>query len=340
MRPRKTLLASQALALLLACALAASPGLAEASEQEDGTESAAADTTGLVELSPEELFLRASSSALQFQHMLAPSRRLLVRNREESVPYLVTQLDTDSPRERLALEDVLVKIGDPSVLPLIDALAAELDRGDTSRGARLAASILGLLGDDRTVDGLAAAALHNDWKVRSSAVAALGRVAAPRSVPTLLALLDDPNEVVRKSAAVALARISDESDQGLDETVVRRLAQSLDDEHYSVRYGAARALAHCGGVAENVLEELARGGDDDPSTLLSLRALGELATPGARAVLRSLLDADSWLVRGHAAMALGAADPGARDLDKLEDLLSDPHPFPAFAAAEALRSDS
>ena len=246
MRPRKALLATPALALLLTCTLVASPGHTRAAQHEDEREAAAVDTSGLVDLSPEELFLRASSSALQFQHMLAPSRRLLVRNHEESVPYLVTQLDTDSPRERHALEDVLVKIGDPSVLPLIDALTSELERENTSRGARLAASILGRLGDDRAVEELAAAARHGDWKVRSSAVAAIGRVAAPRSVPTLLALLDDRNEVVRKSAAVALARVADENDDGLGEDAVRRLAESLGDEHYSVRYGAARAIARVG----------------------------------------------------------------------------------------------
>ena len=75
------------------------------------------DTDALSNLSPEELFLRASSSALQFESMREPSRELLVANYEESIPYLVTQLDTDGARERHALEDIFVREHMTRLLP-------------------------------------------------------------------------------------------------------------------------------------------------------------------------------------------------------------------------------
>ncbi|MFH1502575.1 MAG: HEAT repeat domain-containing protein [Candidatus Eisenbacteria bacterium] len=325
-----------ALAFAVVLAAVTPHALAQKEDPTDQDAGAHADTTGLALLSSEELFLRASSSALQFQHLIAPSRRLLVRNHAESVPVLVTKLDTDSPRERLALEDVLLKVGDAAVQPLIDALGAELVRDDTSRGVRLAASILGRLGDERGGDALVAAARHHDWKVRSAAAEALGRIAAPGPVPTLTLLLGDANEVVRKSAAAALARVAERGGHGLDESAVAGLTAALSDPNYSVRYGAARALAQCGDRAWDRLERLALDGEG-PARLMALRALGEIGSPRARGVLRELLESESWVVRAHAATALGSAGPDRAARRKLESMLGDRHPLPAFAAARALR---
>ena len=111
-------------------------------------ETAEPDTAELEGLTPEQLFLRASSSALQFEHMREPSRKVLVRKHEESIPFLVTQLDTDGVRERHALEDVLVRIGEPAVPAVVEAFLMESERTDVTRGARLAATVLGIMGYD------------------------------------------------------------------------------------------------------------------------------------------------------------------------------------------------
>ena len=55
--------------LLFALAATAAAGEAE-------TESAAVDTVSLAALSPKDLFLRASSAALQFAPMIQPSRTM------------------------------------------------------------------------------------------------------------------------------------------------------------------------------------------------------------------------------------------------------------------------
>lgn len=297
-----------------------------------------ADTTDLVNLTPEELFLRASSSALQFEALRQPSRRLLIKNHGESIPYLVTRLDTDDARERHALEDILVEIGEPAVAPLIDALKREVDRPDTTRGARLAAAILGRIGDGAAVEPLVAASTHNDWKVRSEVAGALGRIGDARAVPGLVGLLRDPNEIVRKSAAVGIARVAeaDEHREALDEQSIDALLEALNDPYYSVRWSAARALAAAGQPAVDKLIDLAAAGEE-PSGILAVYALGEIGDRDAVRTLRDVLESSSWTASAYAAEALGKIGLSGSDRKTLERMLDrGVHPFVADKIEKAL----
>jgi HEAT repeat protein len=326
--------------LLVFTALAA--GTALASE----TEATEVDTIELAKLTPEELFLRASSSALQFEHMREPSRKILARDHERSVPYLVTVLDTDDARERHALEDVLVRIGSPAVEPVIEALVAEAARPDTTRGVRLAAGVLGRLGDAAAVEPLDSVHDHPDWKVRGAVGGALGRIGTAAAVRPLAAMLMDKNEVVRKSAVVGLKRVAikaaDEEEpdpdaaRALNDTVIRALLVSLADPHYSVRYGASDALASIGDRALPLLAEKVEDGTGE-ARLMAIRAVGAI---GSRESLRSVvavLDDADWAVRAYAATAIGAIGPDGRATRALERLVAeDDHPFVVSSAAAAL----
>jgi len=313
----------------------ASPAVALAQSRTGQAEPATGDTTGLNDLSPAELFLRASSSALQFQHMRAPSRRVLVRQHDRTLPYLVTKLDTDDARERHALEDVLVRIGQPAVQPLLRAFGEELERTDTSRGARMAATALGRLADPEAIAALPAGGDHGDWKVRSATASALGRIAHPDAAGPLLTLIEDPNEMVRKSAVVGLARVAEADSAALDDEAMAGLCAAFDDGYYAVRFGAARALAACGERALDLLEEIIEGGAERPR-LLAIETLGRVATHDARALLRGLARSPSWIARAHVARALGAADPGDAEIATLRELALDTHPLVATSAREAL----
>ncbi len=319
--------------LLLAMALAVFAATPAAAQQ-TATEQAPPDTAQLAQMTPEELFLRASSSALQFAQMIAPSRRALIREHERSLPYLVTKLDTDDPRERIALEDVLFRTGEPAVDPLIEAMKTELERTDTSRGARLAASILGRLGDERAVPALESASDHQDWKVRSSAVGALGRIGSPASEHPIASRLTDSNEVVRTAACVALKRLAS-AEGAPSKSTIDDLVKRLDDSSYAVRYSAADALASCGEEAESRLEALARGGGDRRAALAT-RALGATGTRAARRVLRDLTRSESWLVRGYAALGLGGPQASRSAVRTLSRMAEDPHPFVSSCARHAL----
>ena len=89
------------------------------------------------------------------------------------------------------------------------------------------------------------AALDSDEEIRHlpvRAVAArhLGHLRAAEAVPTLLRLLDDPNDIVRRAAATALGRIG-------DPRATPSLLKSLDDP--VVRHNAIASLGEIGDVS-------------------------------------------------------------------------------------------
>ncbi|MFH1688638.1 MAG: HEAT repeat domain-containing protein [Candidatus Eisenbacteria bacterium] len=328
--------------LLLLVALTADP----ASSVE--METAEPDSVELAALTPEELFLRASSSALQFEHMTEPSRRVLVREHESSIPYLVAQLDTDDVRERNALEDVLVRIGSPAAAPVIAAFLVEAERTDTTRGARLAATVLGRIGEPSAVRPLASAHEHPDWKVRGAIGGALGRIGVAESVPPLVSLLEDGNEAVRKSAAVGLRHVATragdvdapdtDAAEALSSDVVASLVRALGDSNYAVRYSAADALARIGELALPLLLQISGNGTKE-ARLMALRAVGAVGSRKTlKPLVRALNDPD-WTVRAYAASAIGTIGPDRRGRRALERLVADdPHPFVVASAAAALDS--
>jgi HEAT repeat protein len=347
LRPALPVILRPALLAITILALIAPSGALAQSDQ-SGAE-AAPDTSWVFELSPRELFLRASSSALQFQHMIAPSRRRLVADHEASLPYLVTRLDTDDARERHALEDILVRIGEPAVEPVIEAFENEVERPDTTRGARLAASVLGRLASDAAVGPLSDARHHDDWKVRGAVAGALGRIGVEEAVPALVDLLDDENETVRKSAAFGLGRTASKTREACDceEAIsVRKwspaldaLAEAMDDPYYAVRYNAASALARIGDPALPALSEAARSGSET-SRLMALWALGEMSSGDSVSVIEDLLRSKSWVVRAYAAEAAGKLETSGRlrrTLERMRD--EEQHPFVQFRIDEALASE-
>jgi HEAT repeat protein len=319
--------------LCIAAALAAAPAVAA-----EGV--ASADTTGLASLTPAELLVRASSSALQYSALIAPATRLLVADYELSIPYLVTRLDTDDVRERIAVEDILFRIGEPAVGPLVDALPGEALRTGTTRGARLACGILGRIADARAVDALVAIHEHDDWKLRAAVAGALGGIGDPKAARALVALLRDGNEIVRKSAAVSLMQIERKSpDAGLYRSAASALIAALGDPHYCVRYGAAGALAEMGEPVTPDLIALAKSGTGAPA-LLAMRALGDGGSKEASGALRGLLESPDWVVRAEAARTLGKLGPDGAARRSLRRLLeSEEHPLVRACAQAALGAE-
>jgi len=315
-----------------------------ASAQETGV--AEPDTVALAGLTPQELFLRASSSALQFEHMREPSRHILVRDHERSLPYLVTQLDTDDARERHALEDVLVRIGSQAAEAVIDALLLEARRTDTTRGARLAATVLGRLEDESAVRPLASIHGHQDWKVRGAIGGALGRIGAADAVAPLVLLLTDRNEAVRKSAAVGLKRVAikatdadspdAEAARSLGPDVIESLARALGDSNYAVRYSASDALGHIGESALTRLLEIVSSGSGE-ARLMALRSVGAVGSSAALKPLAAALEDPDWAVRAFAVSAIGSIGLDGSSRRAIERMLGrDSHPFVVAAAAAAL----
>ncbi|MBM3308110.1 MAG: HEAT repeat domain-containing protein [Candidatus Eisenbacteria bacterium] len=324
---------ARAFRALVVAALIAPPAAAPAQAE---TQPAPADTSGLADLTPAELLVRASSSALQYAALSAPASRLLVARHEESIPCLVSRLDTDDVRERIAVEDVLFRIGEPAVGPLVEALSHEARRTDTTRGARLAAGVLGRIGSASAVDALVAVHEHEDWKVRAAVAGALGGIGDPGSDRALVALLRDDVDIVRKSAAVSLAQVERKAPGTLDRVAADALLAALGDPFYGVRYGAAGALAAAGGRVAADLVALARAGAGQESRL-AVRTLGDMRWRRALPALRALLRSPDWTMRAEAADAIGMIGPDGASRGSLGRLLrEEPHPLVRALAAAAM----
>jgi len=152
--------------------------------------------------------------------------------------------------------DDLVKLGAPAVAPLIDAL--KLDDIDTQNGA---AETLGKLGDRRAVAPLIALLQNGSQEVTANAAAALGLIGDPdaleplmkaaaaaptddtraaaaealghlgdaRAVPTLVALLKEPNASLRQTGAQALGKLNYAPEAAADQATLLVALQSWDD---------------------------------------------------------------------------------------------------------------
>ena len=328
---RRNISGATLLAATLALFISATPSPA-------ATEAAsAADTTALLSMTPEELFIRASSAELQYADVLEPARRILVRRSDESVPYLVTRLDTDEPRERIALENLFVRIGAEAVPSLIEALGREARREDTTRGARLAAYVLARIKDPTAVTPLVGLQDHEGWKMRSSVADALGHLGGSASVDALVELAGDPDDSVRKAAVASLDRIAREDPGLVRDGAQGTLLEALDDRFYGVRYAASDALGRLGDAAVPHLENLVETAGAR-TRQMAVRSLGLIGGRDAARVVATHLNDTDWAVRAQAIESVMRAGTMSRSVQKKLRTLaeSDEHPLVTARARAAL----
>lgn len=124
----------------------------------------------------------------------------------------------------------------PGVLDLLKGTKAE---EDVLRKTLI--SCLGRLGDPRASETLVelAAQGKNDEE-RAAALDALGAIKDPSTLPALVKLLDDPNVVVRKYAALNAGAVAGRTGDG---SVLEPLRARLKDGSPDVGWNAALALA-------------------------------------------------------------------------------------------------
>jgi HEAT repeat protein len=198
-----------------------------------------------------------------------------------------------------------------TAVPLVDASAGRVAiaglHDDDVRVRRVAAAVLGDLGDRAAASPLRKAVRDPDAQVRASAITALGELGsadANANADVSLALQDE-HPRVRTAAAVVLVRTtgSREAIEALQQLV---LAGEVDD-----RVAAFRAIADLGD-ARLAATALAAVGDASPqvraAALRAVAAVGPAA--GLDAALAATAD-PSALVRDAAADALGAIGEAA-----------------------------
>jgi len=128
----------------------------------------------------------------------------------------------------------LVKIGEPSVKPLLKSLYHD-DRVARCRVAQA----LGKIGGVRVTEPLIQDLKDEDKRVRERAVEALGDIRDVRAVEPLIQTLKDKHRSIIEKAVKALGGIG-------DVRAVEPLIQTLKEKDWSVRCSAANALGEIG----------------------------------------------------------------------------------------------
>jgi HEAT repeat protein len=171
------------------------------------------------------------------------------------------------------------------------------DDGDCEAGA----VALGKMGES-VLPHLTALLADGNADARFWVVRALWVMDTPAATQELIRVLDDPDEMVRSGAALALGELKAES-------AVERLAQLVQDEEGAPGDHAADALSKIGGPAADFLISAL---EDARSRvrIRAVRALVPIQSHEAIPALFQALDDDSYVVRHYAEDALGRMGVG------------------------------
>jgi HEAT repeat protein len=190
-------------------------------------------------------------------------------------------------------------------------------------------------------------ALDNpDAKAKREAIFALGAVGDEVAVPTLAALLHDPDRVMRIEASLALIKMNRAAAPAVDE-----LAQALSDEEPLVRLNAAVVLSRLGKLAKPAVPALIEALANEKNTTncrtfpftiqeASALALGRASTgsaDGVPALMTALKAAKTLDMRIAVVRALGEVGAEASPaVSMLRPLLKDKIPDLRETAQHAL----
>jgi HEAT repeat protein len=224
------------------------------------------------------LYHRATTGEPRFATERDQARAELVRRGSAIVPDLASRLGTLSATERHAIKDLAVALGPDQVAQPF----ARVMQGDDERAARAAVWCIERIEATGVERELMQVARHASWRMRSGAVTALARGGGARSLPVLIAALEDPAPPVRQAAAHALGERA-EAERGqakrpvaTDRKALPELVGALRDQDASVRFTAARALGRVGPAASPgllaALGEVQGGAGDSRRTLAQVVA--------------------------------------------------------------------
>jgi HEAT repeat protein len=239
---------------------------------------------------------------------------------ERAIEPLIKSLEDSNRNVREWAALALVKIGKPSIGPLIAALQSGNDSVKWQ-----AAALLGMINDSNSAEALSAALKSNNSTVRYWAAAALGQIRESVAQDALIASLADENQTVRNEAGWALKPLGGED----------LLISLLKDEEPKRRMGAAHSLGDSAyvqaalpliealndsdsGVRSEAADAMGRRGERqsidpligslaDPEEQVKKQAIAALAAIGKPAVepLTLALQNSDNATRAGAAAALG-----------------------------------
>ena len=150
---------------------------------------------------------------------------------------------------------------------------------------------------------------EEDWSVRTQVLMVLGNMGADASIalPQIMAVLDDENEHVRRSAASALNRVPATTSETL-----LVLVQALESDDRYLRTQAGYALAKAK-ESSTVIPELARiaASDNGQASMAAFNVLEKQSAEDVVPLLVPMLSSDDHQISQNAARIIGNFGPKA-----------------------------
>jgi HEAT repeat protein len=225
---------------------------------------------------------------------------------EPAVRVLIKSLASEDAASRTSsVRDALEASGQSAVGPLL----AALDQFGSPNVAAGAALVLGSM-KAKGAGPAIVQAVHKGSLAPYAGLRALALLGDPSTLPTVLELLSDSNQVVRRQAVLTVAALLDP--QRRDGRAVEPLVAALRDPRASIeeREELTRALGRTGAPrAIEILMPLVKA-KSLVQRIAAIDALGEIGPGGQDAELLRALGDDNASVRLHAALALSQAGDG------------------------------
>lgn len=173
---------------------------------------------------------------------------------------------------------------------------------------------------ERAVEFLRTLVQDKNPEIRRTAAESMGKIGDPASVNSILSLLDDPEPIVRAAAAQALGRVGSSAN---DEIVVA-LARSLEDPVDVVRRNAAVAIGELEPETSQLepVVQLAKNTRNVRVRDAAMRALGQLDIGRWEGDLVPILRDSDADVRQAAVAALGQSG-GSNVIGELRQRLTE-----------------
>ncbi len=151
---------------------------------------------------------------------------------------------------------------------------------------------------------------EEDWSVRNQVLMVLGNMGADASIalPQIMAVLDDENEHVRRSAASALTRVP-----ATTRETRLALVQALESDDRYLRTQAGYALAKAKDGSAVVAAELARiaASENRQASMTAFNVLEKQSAADVVPLLVPMLISDDQQIRQNAARVIGNFGPEA-----------------------------
>jgi HEAT repeat protein len=243
----------------------------------------------------DSLFVIASSGEIKYQKMVQPAIDSIAAIGASAVPRLIEKYDTQDARERQTINNILVKIGKPATPYLIKALSL-----DNAEQVSRICNTMGEIKDSAAVSALIDISEHDDWRVRSESIGALGKIGDKTGAQAIIKLLSDTVEIVRKSAAVAAGLLAIEE-------ALPVLTHMLGDDFYGARLCASEALAKFGDAAVAIINDSLSSRNILLGNL-GCATLGKIGTDSAAASLLTQIRSEIPIRRAMAVEGLIIAD--------------------------------